>query len=334
MRTKTINGGLSITVIAIFTSLSLSALQSAQPVPLELESKIPLGDIKGRIDHMAIDLAHWRLFVAELGNGSVSVLDLAASNVIRRLTQFKEPQGLVYGPRFDTLYVASAGDGSVRFLKGRDLKEDGRINVGEDADNVRLDPAETRVFVGYGGGLAIIDTATQRQIADIALGGHPEGFQLERNGNRVFVNLPERGSIAVVDLTKSKVLASWPTGRLDDNFPMALDEGRQQVIVVFRSPPQLVAYSMQDGAVADKAVTCADSDDVFVDAKRHRIYVSCGEGFVDVFAQDTGLQRIGHIPTVSGARTSLFVPALDRFFLASRARPSQPAAIWIYRLVP
>jgi len=329
-----IKRALFIIAVAVFNPVLSSSLPSAPP-PLELESKIALGHVTGRIDHLAVDLAHHRLFVAELGNGSVSVIDLATAKVIERLSHFKEPQGLAYVPRFGTLYVASGGDGSVRLINGGDLKEVDRITVGEDADNVRLDAQERLVVVGYGqGGLAMIEPETRRQIADVALGGHPEGFQLEANGNRVFVNLPDRGSIAVVDQALGKVLTTWPTGRLHDNFPMALDAERKQVLVVFRSPPQLVAYAMADGAVIAKAAACGDSDDVFVDAKRQRIYISCGEGFVDVFAQDGGLHRIGHLPTVSGARTALFVPKLDRLFVAIRARPNQPAAIWIYRPAP
>jgi DNA-binding beta-propeller fold protein YncE len=334
MRATVIGTALSIAVVAVTPQNLFSAAHAAVSTPLELETKIPLGNVAGRIDHMAIDLARRRLFVAELGNSSVSVVDITAQKVVRRITGFKEPQGLGYLPRFEALYVASAGDGSVRILEGPDLKEDGRIDVAKDADNVRIDQAEARVFVGYGsGGLAVIDPEARRKLADIGLVGHPEAFQLESRGNRVFVNVPDARSLAVVDRTGGKSLAKWPTGRLGGNFPMALDEDRKQVIVGFRTPPQLVAFSMEDGTVVADAPTCADSDDVFVDVKRRRIYVSCGEGFVDVFTGDQGFQRIGHIPTASGARTSLFVPALDRLFLAVRARSGQPAAIWVYRPV-
>jgi YVTN family beta-propeller protein len=335
MRARFAETALSTTAMAIFAHIIFfSPAHSAGLAPLELEATIPLGDVVGRIDHMAIDLARRRLFVAELGNGSVSVVDLDTQKVIHRIAGLNEPQGLGYVPQTDELYVASAGDGSVRIQRGPELKDDGRIDVGEDADNVRLDSSGKTVFLGYGGGgIAAIDVEERRKIADIGLEGHPEGFQLESNGNRAFVNVPDAGTIAVVDRVNGKILARWPTGRFRDNFPMALDENRKQVIAVFRSPPQLVAFSMDTGAAVASTATCADSDDVFVDTKRRRIYVSCGEGFVDVFAEEAGLQPAGHIPTVPGARTSLFVPALDRYFLAVRAKPGQPAAIWIYQPV-
>ena len=115
------------------------------------------------------------------------------------------------------------------------------------------------------------------------------------------------------------------------NFPMALDEGRQRVLVVFRHPAKLAALSIGDGTEIAAAETCGDSDDVFLDEKRSRIYVSCGDGFVDVFeVTDAGFRRTDHIATVPGARTSLFVPELDRLFLAVRASQGEPAAIWVY----
>jgi hypothetical protein len=96
-----------------------------------------------------------------------------------------------------------------------------------------------------------------------------------------------------------------------------------------------MALSSEDGHIVAKAETCGDADDVFVDAKRRRVYVSCGEGMIDVLEPaETGYRRLVRVPTVSGARTSLFVPDLDRLFVAVRARSREPAAIWVFRAVP
>jgi YVTN family beta-propeller protein len=285
---------------------------------------------------MAVDLLHQHLFVAELGNNSVGIIDLKTSKVLRRITGLREPQGVGYVPLTDMLYVANAGDGSVRLFQGTDFKETGRIELGDDADNVRVDPSARRAFVGYGkGALAVIDTERNVKIADIALDGHPESFRLESGGSRIFVNVPDARAVEVVDRDTGKMLAKWGTGALRGNFAMALDDASRQVIVVFRNPATLVAFSMRDGENVTSASTCGDVDDVFADAQRHRIYVSCGEGFLDVFEpQEAAYRRIGHIPTVSGARTSLYVPELDRLFLAVRASSGQPAEIWVYRPSP
>jgi DNA-binding beta-propeller fold protein YncE len=297
-----------------------------------LEAKIPLGEVSGRIDHLGIDLKRQRLLVAELGNDSLGVVDLAAGKVARTVTGMSEPQGVAYVPFADSVYVANGGDGSVRVLSGEDLAPIGRIELRDDADNVRIDAPHGRALVGYGkGGLAVIDPARHSGIAEIPLKAHPEGFQIDEPGTRVFVNVPEAREIEVVDLATG-THRSVPTAGMKANFPMAIDADTQRVLVVFRSPPGLVAFSTQDERAVAKIETCSDADDVFVDAKRHRVYVSCGEGVVDVFEQDqASYRRLGRVATVAGARTSLFVPELDRLFVAVRASAREPAAIWVLR---
>ena len=325
---------------AAFLSLlsALPAVASAETVdpPLVLEAKIPLGEVNGRIDHLGIDLNRRRLFVAELGNNTLGVVDLAAGRTTHTIGGFSEPQGIAYVPVADNVYVANGGDGSVRVLRGEDLAPSGRIDLGGDADNVRVDVRRQRVLVGYGkGALAIIDPASRTKTGDIRLKAHPEGFQIDEFGAQVFVNLPQAHEIAVADLAALGAIASWPTQGLRSNFPMAIDRDAHRVLVVFRSPPALTAFAAEDGRVAAKLETCGDADDVFVDAKRGRIYVSCGEGGVDVLGQDgTGYRRIARVPTVAGARTSLFVPELDRLFVAVRASSGERPAIWVFRPAP
>jgi YVTN family beta-propeller protein len=303
--------------------------------PLVLEAKIPLGQVSGRIDHLGIDLKRQRLFVAELGNNSLGVVDLAAGKVLRTVAGLSEPQGVAYVPFADSVFVANAGDGSVHVLRGDDLAPIGRIELGEDADNVRVDPQRNRVLVGYGNGaLAVIDPAARTKAADIRLKGHPEGFQIDETGSKVFVNVPDARDVEVVDLA-SEANRSLPMQGAGSNFPMAIDRDAHRVLVAFRNPPTLMALSSQDGRSVAKIDTCGDADDVFVDSTRRRVYVSCGEGVVDVLEQvEAGYRRLARVPAVSGARTSLFVPELDRLFVAVRARSNEPAAIWVFRPAP
>jgi len=300
--------------------------------PLVLEAKIPLGQVSGRIDHLGIDVKRQRLFVAELGNNSLGVVDLAAGKVLRTISGLSEPQGVAYVPFADSVFVANAGDGSVHVLRGDDLAPIGRIELGEDADNVRVDTQRNRVLVGYGkGALAVIDPATRTKAADIRLKGHPEGFQIDETGTKVFVNVPDARDIEVADLA-SEANRSLPMQGAGSNFPMAIDRDAHRVLVVFRSAPTLMALSSQEGRIVAKVDTCGDADDVFVDPKRRRVYVSCGEGVIDVLEQrETEYRRLARVPTVSGARTSLFVPELDRLFVAVRAKSNEPAAIWVFR---
>src|SRR6266849_3977735 len=323
--------------ILLIVTMMVPAAGEAQTfgAPLVLETKIPLGEVSGRIDHLAIDVKRQRLFVAELGNDTLGVVDLAAGKVLRTIAGLKEPQGVAYVGVADSIYVANAGDGSVRVLRGDDLASIGRIELGDDAVNVRVDAQHSRVLVGFGkGALAVIGPASRTKTADIRLKGHPEGFQIDETGTQVFVNVPDAGDIEIVDLATA-ANRSLPTGDLRSNFPMAIDRDAHRVLAVFRSPPTLMALSSQDAHVAAELKTCGDADDVFVDAKRNRVYVSCGDGDVDVLEQrEAGYGRLALVPSVSGARTSLFVPELDRLYVAVRARSNEPAAIWVFRPSP
>jgi DNA-binding beta-propeller fold protein YncE len=317
------------------TVVAQTVVAQTAVAPLALETKIPLGQVSGRIDHLGIDVKRQRLFVAELGNNSLGVVDLAAGKVLRRVAGLSEPQGVAYVPFDDSVYVANAGDGSVHVLRGEDLAPIARIELGNDADNVRVDTQRNRVLVGYGNGaLAVIDPATRTKAADIRLKGHPESFQIDETGTKVFVNVPDARDIEVADLA-SEGTRSLPTQGAGSNFPMAIDRDARRVLVVFRSPPTLMALSSQDGRVVAKIESCGDADDVFADSRRRRIYVSCGEGVVDVLDQrEAEYRRLARVPTVSGARTSLFVPELDRLLVAVRTRSNEPAAIWVFRPAP
>lgn len=303
---------------------------------LTLEAKIPLGQVSGRIDHLAIDLERKRLFVAELGNDSVGVVDLNAGKIDRTLVGLREPQGVGYEPATDTLYVANAADGSVRLFQGPDLIPAGRVELGDDADNVRIDARIRRVFVGYGSGaLAIINPASRTKVGNIPLAAHPESFQLDPDNGRAFVNVPDARQVAVVDLASGRQTATWPFPQARANFPMAFDAAAKQVLVAYRRPARLVAFGTDDGRIANTLDLCDDADDLFVDQRRHRLYASCGEGVVDVFGRQDGVfVRLGHVPTASGARTSLFVPELDRLFVAVRATFRKAAAIQVFRPTP
>jgi DNA-binding beta-propeller fold protein YncE len=235
-----------------------------------------------------------------------------------------------------TLYVANAGDGTVRVFTGMEYAATGQIDLGDDADNIRVDSVSNQLIVGYGnGGLAVIDIANFRKLAEVPLSVHPEGFQLDLSSNQIFVNLPRARAIAVVDRQSGKQTASWPMRIGAGNFPMALNQDAGHVLAAFRTPAKLGVFSAKDGALIASPDICGDADDVFVDARRHRVYISCGQGFIDVLnAQGNAYQRVARIQTVSGARTSLFIPELDRLILAVRASSGEPAAVWVYRPIP
>src|SRR5579875_2893831 len=208
--------------------------RAAEPMPLQLETKIPLGPVKGRIDHFAVDPVHQRLFVAELGNDTVGVINIKENKLLGNIAGLREPQGVGYVSSTDTVYVANAGDGAVNLFRGGDFAPAGRIELGEDADDIRVDAQANKVYVGYGGGaLAVIDPVSRLKVADIPLMAHPEGFQLDFASGRIFVNVPEANQIAVTNRAAGKQTVTWPLRDAKANFPMALDRDADRVLVVF-----------------------------------------------------------------------------------------------------
>jgi hypothetical protein len=326
----------TVSVVLAVVSISGGHPAVAADLPLALESRIPLDDVVGRIDHLAVDPIRHRLYVAELGNGSIGVVDLEQRTLLRTLGGFAEPQGIAYEPTTDTLYVASGGDGSVSILRGADLERVAAVRLGADADNVRVDRVSRQVIVGYGAGaLAAIDVTDHKTLARFPLDGHPEGFQLGPHGDRIFVNVPSKGEVAVIDRATGKQTSTWSTSSRAGNYPLAIDARRQRVLVGFRKPPVLGAFASEDGTLLGTVEICGDADDVFVDAKRDLVYVTCGEGYVDVLAAgNAGYVTIGRVPTASGARTALFDPERDRLMVAARATKQTGAEIWIFRPEP
>src|SRR5690348_3273062 len=322
---------LVLRALAIFVgSAALAFAQTAQP--LQLEKTIELPDVQGRIDHMSIDVKGERLFVSALGNNTVEVIDVKAGKRVNTIHGLQEPQGALFVPGADRLYIANDKDGTVRIFDGTSFKPLKTLEYGDDADNLRYDSAKQHVYVGFGsGGLGELDTDGQK-ISETKLDAHPESFQLEKNRPRIYVNLPKSFKIAVVDGDKHSVIATWRTGGPQANYPMALDETDHRVFVVTRFPARLLIFNTETGKVIHSLPAVGDCDDVFYDQARKRIYASGGEGAISVFEQQSADQykELARIPTVKGARTSFFSPELALLYLAVRRQGSQSASIQVF----
>jgi DNA-binding beta-propeller fold protein YncE len=321
------------TIVIVAVCLSLLCSVQAESPTLRLIQTIPLPGVEGRIDHMAVDGAGQRLFVAAIGNGSVEILDLRAGKRIHSITELREPQGVAYVPEANQFYVACGGDGAIKVYDAKSFNLVTTLRDLDDADNIRYDAAAKCVLVGYGSGtLAIIDATTAKHIGDIKLAGHPESFQLEQKGNRIFVNVPTAKHVAIIDREKSSVIATWLLKSAAANFPMALDEGNRRLFVGCRQSAALIVLDSDSGKDVAAVAIDSDTDDVFYDQRRSRIYISCGAGFIDVLDCTALLPYsvIDKIPTASGARTSLFVPELNRLYLAVPHRGNQSAEVRVY----
>jgi hypothetical protein len=313
---------------ALFFFASISLFAST----FMLERTIPLPNVNGRIDHFGIDHDGGRLFVAALGNNTVEVVDLKAGKAVHSIAGLAEPQGIFFVPELNRLFVANGADGTLRIFDGTSLAPTISLPLGDDADNVRYDAAAKQILVGYGSGaLAILDAAKGEKIADIALSAHPESFQLEKQGHRIFVNVPRSLEVAVIDREQKKVISTWSVGAAA-NFPMALDETAHRLVVGCRIPARLVVLDAESGKEIARLKLHGDCDDLFYDSARHQIYASCGEGFIDVFSQtDADHYALKEaFATVGKARTGYFDG--EFLYLAVPRRGDQPAEIRCYRV--
>ncbi len=303
--------------------------------PLRLAQTIPMPGVVGRIDHMAIDVKGHRLFVVALGNNSLEILDLQAGKHTYRIRGLKEPQGVVYIPELNKIFVTNGGDGTCQIFDGDSFRLVETVKFSDDADNIRYDPRTKRIYVGYGSGaLGTIDASSGKHIGDVRLAGHPESFQLEEAGPRIFVNVPTVNQIAVVDRIKRALIATWPLVDARSNFPMALDETNHRLFIGCRQPPKILVYDTESGREITSLDIAGDVDDIFHDAANKRIYASCGEGFVSVFQKENTdhYAPLARIPTAPGARTSLYVPEQKRLYLAIPRHGGHQAEISIYAI--
>jgi len=281
---------------------------------------------------MSFDSRTGRLFVAALGNNTVEVVDINQRKRTSTIPGLHEPQGVLYLPDVNRLYVANGDTGSVELFDGTSFRLLSTVNLGSDADNVRFDPVRKEVYVGYGRGALAILGEDGSHIADVKLDAHPESFQLEQKGSRIFINLPDSKKVAVVDRNTRTVIANWSTQGALANFPMALDEQNHRLFVVCRRPAEMLVLDTASGAIVARLPAVGDCDDVFYEADAKRLYASGGEGGVTIVQQDSPdkYKDMGEVHTRKGARTSFFARAHHSLYIAARQEDAQPAAIYVY----
>ena len=326
-----IAAGIAAALIAV-PGQAESPSTAREAPPLRLVQEIPLPGVEGRLDHFTIDAKRKRVIFSALGNNTVEIVDAFAGRRIHSISGLSEPQGTLYVAEFDRLFVANAADGTVRAFDGASFAPQGSIEFGEDADNLRYDAAAKRVYVGYGdGAIGVIDAKTNKRLdINYKLEAHPEGFQLETKGPRIFVNVADKKYVAVIDRKTGKV-TTWKPEALAANFPLTLDEEHQRVLIGTRKPARLVAFDMTSGKVVASVPTAGDMDDLFYDVGRGRVYIPGGEGYVSVFQQTDPDHYVpmDRATTSVGTRTGVFYEKRDRVYLGSPPHGSIGASLLV-----
>lgn len=307
--------------------------------PLKLVQTISIPNADGRLDHMGIDVGGRRLFVAALGNNSLEVIDLAEGKWAQSVPGLKKPQGVYYVAKTKKVFVANGNDGSCRMFTGNPLQPAGQLQLSLGADLMEYDSNLKVLYVGHGGKdagkeygeFAIIDAVKDSQLGNVQTEAHPGGIAIERRG-RVFVTLPEKNKIILIDPKKRQVTATWDLPQVQQPVSLALDEERHRLFVGSRKPPQITVLDTETGKAVANLETIGLLDGISYDAAHKRIYVSGGEGFIGVYQQHDAdhYDPVARIPTAYMARTSLFVPALNRLFVALPRHDNHDAEIQVF----
>jgi DNA-binding beta-propeller fold protein YncE len=332
----------SVLGVLVVSSAKAAAQESAA---LTAKDPIKLTKVEGRMDHMSVDVKGYRLFATAFDNHTLEVIDLKTNRQMHTIPDLNEPQGAYYDPPTNRLFVACGGDGTVKIFDGTTFQLLQTVTLDLDADNVRYDARGKHIVVGFGGEKFLAGKVTRpggggalevldlmgKKLAEIPTDAHPESFQLEKNGTRVFVNVPDKQEVEVADLDKGKVLAHWKVGVCTTNFPMALDEAHHRLFVGCRIPARLAVFDTETGKIVASPAIVEHTDDLFFDGSRGRIYI-LGEGFIEAWQEKDPdhYERIARYPTPADGRTGLFVPDLGELFETIPHHGQQGAEILVY----
>jgi DNA-binding beta-propeller fold protein YncE len=309
---------------------------------LVLNRIIPLPGLNTKFDHLAIDEAGSRLFIAATTVHAVEVVDLKTDKIQQSITGLGKPHGLAWVAATGSLYVSDGALGELRVYKGTPLALAGTIKLSDDADDMVYDAARQLLFVGYGGkdaanpaNVAVVNTAEFRLKANVATTAHPEGIAVDPQSGRAFANIADAGEVAVIDAKTKTATALWKLTNAADNVPLAFDSRDQLLFVACRKPGMLIVLDAKTGKEIASLPAAGGADDLFYDPALSRVYLISGIGEVDVFQVNATrhLQSLGVLSTSAGAKTALFVPTQNLLYVGVPVAGEHPSEIRVYATV-
>jgi DNA-binding beta-propeller fold protein YncE len=334
---------LTAIVLLIGCACRLANSQEGGKQTLRLVQTVAIPNVKGRIDHMDVDVKGKRLFVAGLENGTVEVVDLQAGKWVRSMPGFKKPQGILYVPDINKLFVASGDDGMLRVFRGDTLELLDSIHLDVGPNRLVYEPHSKLVYVGYGGKdagkdygeVGVIDARKDKVVASIKVAAHPSELLLDKSGTTLFVFISIANQLQVIDTNKRQVVATW---RVSSQRPgdSAFDQSTSRLFIGTRTPPEMIVMDSKSGKEVVHLPTVEGMDGVYFDVKRTRVYVSGGRelpsGFIFVYQQKNAdhYDTVGRVPTRAGAGTSFWSAELDHYYVAAPANDKHEAAILVY----
>jgi DNA-binding beta-propeller fold protein YncE len=302
----------------------IASLLSAQSMKLVRTTDLP--GISGDLDHMALDAAGQRLFLAAEDNGTVRVIDLRTGKLERTLKGFNTPHSILYLPEKNELYIAD-GSKAVQVLDSKTFQVKTTVPTTPGSDSIAVDRANHLLYAVSGGkdvsmktsAISVINTESAKLEKEFPIeAAHVEAMALEKSGPRLFVNVTDKNYLAVVDRHTGKMTARWHIAEAKQNAPIAFDEAHHRLFVVCRDPGMLVVLNGDDGRTVASFPTGARADEVVFDDSHQRIYVAAGEGKIFPYQQidQDHYKPLPPVQSASGAKTAVLSPDNKHLFLA------------------
>jgi DNA-binding beta-propeller fold protein YncE len=297
------------------------------PAPIRRIAAVSVPGINGDFDHFAVDEKGGRLFLAGEDHKTLEIFDLKTGRHIKSVAGFGTPHSIFYLSDSNQILVTDGDAGVLQILNGSDYSFSDKIEGLAGADSARLDATRGILYVVTGGKdvnldhsfLVALDLKSKTKVGELRFeSNHVEAFALDPSSSRLFINITDKGQIAVVDRQSMKEITRWPVEVAGENSPMIYDEAHRRLLVVCRKPPMFVVLDADSGKVTAHLPAAGRSDDLAFDPATGFIYVPGGDGHLSVFHQDSAdkYSSVASVPTASGAKTSLLVTSLHRYFVA------------------
>lgn len=334
------SGLITLPILAVMSPLLTASAQTKPPLKRVEEMQFP-ASVKGRLDHLGVDLQGKRLFVVGEEAHTVLVFDLNTGKVIHQI-DVPHPHAVLVRNDLDRIYITDEEKGALNIYDSKDYKLVQSVPLKVDTDSIGYDPATHDLYIVNGGDnahetftmLSAVDTTAAKKIADIKIDGDTlEAMALERNGDKLYLDNPAKNTVDVIDRKTNKMVAAWPVKLSKDNSTMAFDEPSHRLFVGCREG-KLVVFDTQTGKEMQALTIGPRADDMTFDPASKRIYViSGGQGAVDVYQEKDPdhYESLGKVSSAPGAKTGLWVPELNRLYVSAPAQGSMTGKVLVYQ---
>ena len=314
-------------LVFLFGSVFVSLLAAQSPASFRLESTVALPGYSGDFDHFAVDQARGRLLLAAEDHGTLEVFDLKSGKHLRTITGFDAPHSILIRPGASTILVTDSGKSMSKLLDPDTYETKRVVSLVPGADSIGYSAAENIVYIVTGGKdvdmktaeLAAVNPDTGEKKRAVTLqDDHVEAMAIEKDGNRLFINLTATNKLAVIDRKTMKIISLWPVPAAQQNAMVAFDADHHRLYVGCRKPGMIVTMNSDTGAVTGTIGGPLRSDQLLFDAASHRLYMPGGEGYMGVYdtSDSDHLKLISKVPTAPGAKTGIVLPESKKIVLA------------------